>query len=150
MIKIIAVGKIKEDYLKAAVAEYQKRLSKFCKLAIVETREIPRQNSSDNTIDEGRLILKHIKPDDFTVLLDRSGKEFPSEKLAETIRLREMRGDITFIIGGAFGVSEEVQNRADLRLSFSLLTFPHQLMRVILLEQLYRAYTIINNINYHH
>ena len=150
MIRILAVGKLKEDYLKAAVAEYQKRLKKFCKLTIAETRDVPQQHSADNRTDEAKHLLKQITPSDYVILLDQTGKQLTSKKLADHIRQREMKGDITLIIGGAFGVSDEIKKRANMTWSLSSLTFPHQLTRVILLEQLYRAYSIINNIKYHH
>ena len=148
--KLICVGKIKEKYLNDAIDEYKKRLSKYTKLDIVE---LPY--SSYNEIDkvkkeEGKLILKHIKETDNVIILDINGHELSSVELTTKLcSLEAMNSNITFIIGGSYGLSEEVKKRANYSISFSKLTFPHQLFRVILLEQLYRTYKIRNNENYH-
>ena len=150
MIKLICVGKIKEKYLNEAIDEYKKRLSKYTKLDIVELPD-----SSYNEIDkvkkeEGKLILKHIKETDNVIILDINGQELSSVELTTKLCFIEtMNSNITFIIGGSYGLSEEVKKRANYSISFSKLTFPHQLCRVILLEQLYRTYKIRNNENYH-
>ena len=150
MIKLICVGKIKEKYLNEAIDEYKKRLSKYTKLDIVELPD-----SSYNEIDkvkkeEGKLILKHIKETDNVIILDINGQELSSVELTTKLcSLEAMNSNITFIIGGSYGLSEEVKKRANYSISFSKLTFPHQLFRVILLEQLYRTYKIRNNENYH-
>ncbi|MBR5721472.1 MAG: 23S rRNA (pseudouridine(1915)-N(3))-methyltransferase RlmH [Clostridia bacterium] len=140
-VKIVCVGNLKEKYLKDAAAEYIKRLSRFCDLEITETPESTPQKEKD-------AILKNIKGK--TVALCVEGKQMPSEKLAEFIeKTSQSSPKITFVIGGSDGLDEEVKSQADLKLSFSEMTFPHQLMRIILLEQIYRAFTIINNIKYH-
>ncbi len=150
MIKLICVGKIKEKYLNEAIDEYKKRLSKYTKLDIIELPD-----SSYNEIDkvkkeEGKLILKHIKETDNVIILDINGQELSSVELTTKLCFIEtMNSNITFIIGGSYGLSEEVKKRANYSISFSKLTFPHQLFRVILLEQLYRTYKIRNNENYH-
>ncbi len=150
MIKLICVGKIKEKYLNEAIDEYKKRLSKYTKLDIVELPD-----SSYNEIDkvkkeEGKLILKHIKETDNVIILDINGHELSSVELTTKLcSLEAMNSNITFIIGGSYGLSEEVKKRANYNISFSKLTFPHQLFRVILLEQIYRTYKIRNNENYH-
>lgn len=150
MIKLICVGKIKEKYLNEAIDEYKKRLSKYTKLDIIELPD-----SSYNEIDkvkkeEGKLILKHIKETDNVIILDINGHELSSVELTTKLcSLEAMNSNITFIIGGSYGLSEEVKKRANYSISFSKLTFPHQLFRVILLEQLYRTYKIRNNENYH-
>ena len=150
MIKLICVGKIKEKYLNEAIDEYKKRLSKYTKLDIIELPD-----SSYNEIDkvkkeEGKLILKHLKETDNVIILDIDGIELSSLELTNKLcRLESVNSNITFIIGGSYGLSEEVKKRANYSISFSKLTFPHQLFRVILLEQLYRTYKIRNNENYH-
>ena len=150
MIKLICVGKIKEKYLNEAIDEYKKRLSKYTKLDIIELPD-----SSYNEIDkvkkeEGKLILKHIKETDNVIILDINGQELSSVELTTKLCFIEtMNSNITFIIGGSYGLSEEVKKRANYSISFSKLTFPHQLFRVILLEQFYRTYKIRNNENYH-
>ena len=150
MIKLICVGKIKEKYLNDAIDEYKKRLSKYTKLDIIELPD-----SSYNEIDkvkkeEGKLILKHLKETDNVIILDIDGIELSSLELTNKLcRLESVNSNITFIIGGSYGLSEEVKKRANFSLSFSKLTFPHQLFRVMLLEQIYRTYKIRNNENYH-
>ena len=150
MIKLICVGKIKEKYLNEAIDEYKKRLSKYTKLDIVELPDIS-YNEIDKVIkEEGKLILKHIKETDNVIILDMNGHELSSVELTTKLcSLEAMNSNITFIIGGSYGLSEEVKKRANYSISFSKLTFPHQLFRVILLEQLYRTYKIRNNENYH-
>jgi 23S rRNA (pseudouridine1915-N3)-methyltransferase len=156
-ISIICVGKIKEKFLKAAIEEYSKRLSRYCKLDIVEVpdEKIPG-NSSDKEEQlikekEGLSILKHIKENMFVVTLDLKGKMLSSEELSSFIKESGIRGNsnLAFIIGGSLGLSKDVLKRSDFSLCFSKMTFPHQLMRVILLEQVYRGFRIINGEPYH-
>ncbi len=156
-ITIIAVGKIKEDFLKKACAEYEKRLSRFCKLSIVE---IPDEPMSDNPSEsekqlvlkkEGAKILSAMKNTDHLIALCVEGKQMPSESFAEYISNTCLSGNssFTFLIGGSLGLLEELKAKSKLKLSFSKMTFPHQLMRVILLEQIYRAFKINKNESYH-
>jgi len=150
MIKIICVGKIKEKYLKAAIEEYSKRLSKYTKLEIIELSDITNLNTNDILKKEGNNILSYIKEKDYVIALDIDGIKMDSvifaTKLSNTFITNS---NIIFLIGGSYGLSDEVKNRSNLRLSFSNFTFPHQLFRVILLEQIYRAFKIINNEEYH-
>lgn len=156
-ISVITVGKIKEKYLKDAIAEYSKRLSKYCKLEIVEVADEKTPDNASETVGtmirakEGERILKHVKDDAYVVTLEIQGKQVTSEELAEKIDKLGIQGvsHITFIIGGSIGLGEEVLARSNYALSFSKMTFPHQLMRVILLEQIYRSYRIIHGEPYH-
>lgn len=155
-IDIITVGKLKEKYLKDAVAEYGKRLSRFAVLNIIELPdEKIRDNASQKETEqikntEGKSILSKIKHDSFVISLCIEGKQLSSEKLSILIANTMLQSsNITFIIGGSLGLSDEVKQRSDYKLSFSEMTFPHQLMRVILLEQIYRSFKIINNESYH-
>ena len=156
-ITLITVGKIKEKYLKDAIAEYTKRLSKYCKLEIVEVADEKTPDNASETVEEqirskeGERILKHIKDDAYVVTLEIQGKQLTSEELADKIETLGIQGTshIVFIIGGSIGLGQDVINRSNYALSFSRMTFPHQLMRVILLEQVYRSYRIINNEPYH-
>ena len=156
-ITLITVGKIKEKYLRDAIAEYSKRLSRYCKLEIVEVADekTPDQASeaAEETIrnKEGERILKHIRDDMYVITLEIGGKMLSSEEFADKINSLGVQGksSITFVIGGSIGLGQEVLRRSDYALSFSKMTFPHQLMRVILLEQVYRGYRIINGEPYH-
>ena len=143
-ITLITVGKIKEKYLKDAIAEYSKRLSKYCKLDIIEVSDEIRSK-------EGEKILRYIKDDMYVITLEIAGKMLTSEELAERIEKLGIQGksSIAFVIGGSIGLGKEVLKRSDYALSFSKMTFPHQLMRVILLEQVYRSYRIMNGEPYH-
>lgn len=156
-ITIICVGKIKEKYLNMAIDEYSKRLSKYCKLQIIE---VPDEKTDENASDamneivktkEGERILKNVKDDAYVITLEILGKMITSVDLADHINQLGINGTshITFVIGGSLGLSEEVSKRANYKLSFSKMTFPHQLMRVILLEQIYRSYRINSNEPYH-
>lgn len=156
-ITIISVGKIKENYLKSAIDEYSKRLSKYCKLEIIEVSD---EKTPDNASakeeemikeKEGDKILKHLKDSSYVIILAIDGKMLSSEELADFIKEQGIRGNshLTFIIGGSLGLSKEVLSKANLKLSFSKMTFPHQLMRVILLEQVYRGFRIISGEPYH-
>lgn len=156
-INIVCVGKIKEKYLKLGIDEFKKRLSKYCKLEIIELEdEKAPENLSDKEMliikeKEGKKILSKIKDNSYIIALAIDGKNLSSEELAQTINKLGVRGvsNITFVIGGSLGLSDEVLSRADYKLSFSKMTFPHQLMRLILLEQVYRAYRINNGEPYH-
>ncbi len=150
MIKIICVGKIKEKYLKDAISEYQKRLSKYTKLEIIELNDISNLNRNDIIEKEGINILNNIKDKDYVITLDINGIKMNSVKFADTLaKTLIINSNIVFIIGGSYGLSNSVSARSNLKLSFSDLTFPHQLFRVILLEQIYRAFKINNNEEYH-
>ena len=156
-VNIVCVGKIKEKYLKLGIDEFKKRLSKYCKLEIIELEdEKAPENLSDKEMlmikeKEGKKILSKIKDNSYVIALAIDGKNLSSEELAETINKLGVRGisNITFVIGGSLGLSDEVLSRADYKLSFSKMTFPHQLMRLILLEQVYRVYRINNGEPYH-
>lgn len=156
-IDIIAVGKVKEKYFRDAIREYRKRLSPFCKLNIIEVRdEKAPENLSDvqrNQIlkKEGDRILAKIKPSNYVISLCIEGKEWSSEEMAKTIArlMVEGKSRITFIIGGSLGLCDEIKKKSDYLLSFSRLTFPHQLFRIIVLEQVYRSFKIIRNEPYH-
>ncbi len=157
MIRIIAVGKCREKAMRSLINEYQKRLQPLVKSDLIEVAdEIAPQTLSRAQMEqvkdrEGERILKKIRPNDFVILLDLQGLMLSSEELAEKIdRVQTYEtGDITFVIGGSLGLSEKVQLRANFRWQLSSLTFPHQLVRVLLYEQLYRAFTILHHIPYH-
>ena len=156
-ITIITVGKIKEKYLRDAIDEYSKRLSKYCKLEILEVADEKTPDSASEIVEEnirnkeGERILKHIKEGAFVITLEIQGKQLTSEELADKIDALGIQGKshIIFVIGGSIGLGSEVLKRSDYALSFSKMTFPHQLMRVILLEQIYRSYRIISGEPYH-
>ena len=156
-ITLLTVGKIKEKYLKDAIAEYSKRLSKYCKLEIIEVADEKTPDNASEVVEnvrrdkEGERLLKYVKDDAFVITLEIKGKMMTSEELAEKIDTLGIRGvsHIMFIIGGSIGLGEDVIKRSDFALSFSKMTFPHQLMRVILLEQIYRSYRIISGEPYH-
>lgn len=150
MIKLICVGKIKETYLKEALEEYKKRLSKYTKINIIELKDINYPELDKVKKEEGESILKDIKTTDNVIILDIMGQELTSLELTGKLeQLERENSDLTFIIGGSYGLSDEVKKRANYSLSFSKLTFPHQLFRVMFLEQLYRTYKIRNNESYH-
>lgn len=156
-ITVITVGKIKEKYLKDAIAEYTKRLGKYCKLEIIEVADEKTPDAASATVEEqirakeAERIMKYVKDDAYVLTLEIVGKQLTSEELADKIEKLGVQGTshITFIIGGSIGLGKEVLSRSDYALSFSKMTFPHQLMRVILLEQIYRSYRIINGEPYH-
>ena len=156
-ITVITVGKIKEKYLEDAIAEYSKRLSRNCKLEIIQVADEKTPDRASEVVEtqikdkEGERILSHIKDTAYVVALAIEGKMISSEELAELIDGLGVRGEshIQFVIGGSLGLSKKVLERADYKLSFSRMTFPHQLMRVILLEQIYRSYRIVNGEPYH-
>ena len=148
MITIIAVGKIKEKYYNDATSEYLKRISKFHKINIIEVDKEKDENTS--LVKEKEYILKHIKPKDYVIALDIEGKEMNSKTLAFKINeIFNHNSNLVFIIGGSYGLHEDIKQIANYRLSFSKLTFPHQLFRVMLLEQIYRSFKILNNETYH-
>ena len=156
-ITLITVGKIKEKYLKDAIAEYSKRLSRYCKIEIIEVADEKTPDQASETVEEnirskeGERILKHIRDDMYVITLEIGGKMLSSEELAQKIETLGIQGEssIALVIGGSIGLGKEVLKRSDFALSFSKMTFPHQLMRVILLEQVYRSYRIINGAPYH-
>ena len=154
-INIIIVRKIKEKYLKDAIDEYKKRLSKFCVLNIVEVDESVAKTENEANIkklieEEAKNITSKLK-NEYVIALDIDGKEYSTLEISEKIKEITLKGtsEISFIVGGSYGLSENIKKRADLRLSFSKLTFPHQLFRVILLEQIYRVFKILNGEPYH-
>lgn len=152
-VNVVCIGKIKEAFYRDALDEYAKRLSRFCKFNVVELAEkqLSGKNEADIRIvkdDEGKRILQAVKG--YVIALDMHGEQLSSEQLsAKMIRLTDTNSTLTFVIGGSYGLSEEVLARADFRLSFGRMTFPHQLMRVIAAEQIYRAFTIAEGSGYH-
>ena len=156
-INIICIGKIKEKYFTDAITEYSKRLSAFCKFSIIELSEERIRSNTPNSAQinevlqsEGKKILQKITPSDYVAAMCIEGKMLSSEELAGEIHAADNSGTpFTFIIGSSHGLAEQVKRTADIRLSFSKLTFPHQLFRVLLLEQLYRAYKINSGGAYH-
>ena len=156
-ITVVGVGSIKESYFKDAIAEYSKRLSKYCSVEIIEVKdEMIKENSSvkDDEIvkkTEGERIIKALPKNSCNILLDLRGKKLDSVGFSKMIDdiMKYENSNITFIIGGSIGVSKEVYDIADYKLCFSDMTFPHKLMRVILLEQVYRAFKILKNETYH-
>lgn len=152
-INVVAIGDIKEKYLLDAIKEYSKRITRFANLNIIEIKENNPASNSGKDIKSALKkdaieIEKHLSG--FIIVLDILGKQIDSIELSKTIeKITQTNSTITFVIGASNGLSDEIKYRANLKLSFSLMTFPHQLMRVILLEQIYRAFTILNNIAYH-
>lgn len=150
MIKIICVGKIKEKFFKEAIKEYEKRLSKYTKLKIIEVEDYNINNEEIIRQKEKQEILKYIDQKDYIITLEIEGNQLSSLELSKKIeQLTINNPNITFIIGGSYGLDIEIKQLSNYKLSFSKLTFPHQLFRVILLEQIYRSYKIINNESYH-
>ena len=156
-ITLITVGKIKEKYLKDAIAEYSKRLSKYCKLEDIEVADEKTPDQASENVEqqirkkEGERILRYVKEDAYVITLEIGGTMLDSVAFAKKIETLGVQGKshIIFIIGGSIGLGEDVLKRSDYGLSFSKMTFPHQLMRVILLEQVYRSYRIIEGAPYH-
>ena len=144
MIKIICIGKIKEQYLNDLINDYKTRISKYHKIEIIELKD-------SNIKEEKEELLKHINPKDYNICMDIDGKEYSSVELSKLIddTFTEGYGNISFIIGGSDGIDESIKQMCNKRLSFSRLTFPHGLFRGILLEQIYRSFKIINNESYH-
>lgn len=156
-IRILSVGKIKEKYLTAGIQEYAKRLSRYCKLNFIQ---VPDEKTPDKASDslnnqikntEGERLFKNIREQDYVIALALDGKMLDSVELSKKLGQLGVEGksSIVFVIGGSLGLSDQVLNRADFKLSFSRMTFPHQLMQMILLEQIYRGYRILNNEPYH-
>mgnify|MGYP001477050712 CR=1 FL=1 len=156
-ITILTVGKIKEDFYRKAIAEYSKRLSRYCKLEIIEVTDEKTPDSASAVVEEqikdkeGERLLKYIREDAYVVALAIEGKMLDSIELSKNIEQLGIMGKshIIFVIGGSLGLSDRILKRADYKLSFSKMTFPHQLIRVILLEQIYRSYRIICKEPYH-
>ena len=152
-INIICIGKIKDKYINDGIAEFSKRMISFVTLNIIELKEYNKEDSINISIEkESSAILKQIsKSNSYNILLDLDGKEITSENMSKYIDDLKNKGisSINFIIGGSNGVHKEVKNSVDMKLKFSYFTFPHQLMRLILLEQVYRWFAISNNIKYH-
>lgn len=149
MIKIICIGKVKEKFYREAIEEYKTRLSKYTKLEIIE---LPDYNYDIKKTIKGESdnIIKILNKSDYNILLDVKGEEFDSVTLSQKIENTLIsHSNINFIIGGSYGVSDELKGMCNKRLSFSKLTFPHQLFRIILLEQIYRSFKIINHEEYH-
>lgn len=156
-IQIICVGKLKEKYWQDAIKEYSKRLSRFCTLEIIELKESLLPNNASKADEEkvkeeeGKEILRAIKDGTYVITLEILGKQLSSEELSSKIEDLGISGksNIAFVIGGSLGLSKEVSDRSDFKLSFSKMTFPHQMMRVVLLEQIYRSFKIIHHETYH-
>ena len=150
MIKIICIGKIKENFLIEAINEYSKRIKKYVNLEIIELKDQSYDDIDKDLESEKDLILKQIKKGDYIITLEIDGNMYNSVDLSKKIEeIQIYNPNITFIIGGSYGLHDDIKKLSDLKLSFSKLTFPHQLFRVILLEQIYRCYKIINNETYH-
>ncbi|NLL44088.1 MAG: 23S rRNA (pseudouridine(1915)-N(3))-methyltransferase RlmH [Mollicutes bacterium] len=150
MIKIICVGKIKENYLKEAINDYLKRLSKYTKIEIIEIEEQNNKTSEISLLKEKEIINKHLSDKDYIVCLDIDGKQVSSIELAKNLEKWLVdKPNIIFIIGSSNGLHKDLKKQCHFRLSFSKLTFPHQLFRLILLEQIYRAFKINKNETYH-
>lgn len=156
-ITVLGVGKIKEKYLRDGIAEYAKRLSRYCRLEIVEVADEKTPEGASTAMEEqikaaeGERLMRHIREEDYVVALAIDGKMPDSVELAKKLEDLGVRGtsSVVFVIGGSLGLSGELLKRADYKLSFSRMTFPHQLMRMILLEQVYRSYRIIHGEPYH-
>lgn len=152
-VNVVCIGKIKESFYREALEEYAKRLSRFCKFTVTELAEkqLAGKNEADVRIvkeDEGKRIVQAVKG--YVIALDMRGEQLSSEQLsAKLMKLTDTASTITFVIGGSYGLSDQVLERADYRLSFGKMTFPHQLMRVIAAEQIYRAFTIAEGSGYH-
>ena len=156
-ITLITVGKIKEKYFTDAIAEYARRLSRYCKLEIIEVADEKTPDGASEALEnqikekEGERILSKVPDSAYVIALAIEGKQLSSEELADKMEKWNVGGisHLVFIIGGSLGMTPKVLNRADYKLSFSKMTFPHQLMRVVLLEQIYRSFRIRNNEPYH-
>lgn len=156
-ITILCVGKIKEKFYREAIAEYAKRLSRYCKLEVVEVADEKTPDVCSEVENarirnkEGERLMKYIKEDGYVIALAIQGKQYDSVGFSECIEKLGIQGKshLYFVIGGSLGLADAILRRADAKISFSAMTFPHQLMRVILLEQIYRGYRIMNNEPYH-
>lgn len=152
-IKILALGKSKQTFIEAGIKEYLKRLSKYAsvKLEILADVKLSKTNTVQIVKDkEAEIIQKHLKDNDFIIALDEYGKQYTSVEFAQILEKQKGRKDITFIIGGVYGLSDKIIKQADLKLSFSKMTFTHQMIRLILAEQIYRAFTILEGKKYHY
>lgn len=156
-ITLLTVGKIKEKFLRDAIAEYSKRLSKYCKLEIIEVADEKTSDHASEVVEksirdkEGERLMRYIRDDDYVITLEIGGKMLDSVAFSRQLENLGIRGQnhICFVIGGSIGLGDALVKRSDYALSFSKMTFPHQLMRVILLEQIYRSYRIMTNQPYH-
>lgn len=156
-IKVVTVGKLKEKYLKDGIAEYSKRISRFAKLEMIEladekTPDRASESENQKILEiEGQRILSKVGDRDFVIVLAIEGKTFSSEEFSKQLEEASIKGfsTLTFVIGGSLGLAQDVKNRANLSVSFGRLTFPHQLMRLVLVEQIYRAFTIQQGSPYH-
>lgn len=156
-IDVVCVGKIKEQYLRDAIQEYRKRLSKYCSLTIIELPDEPVPNHLSEKLSENikqsesNNILSHIRKDSYLICLDLKGKQYTSEEFSQKLDNIALNNssNITFVIGGTLGMSKELLNKANEQICFSKMTFPHQLIRLFLLEQLFRSFKISNHETYH-
>jgi 23S rRNA (pseudouridine1915-N3)-methyltransferase len=150
MIKIICIGKLKEKYLKEAEEEYLKRLKKYTTIELIELQDSPIDDEKLALEKEKDLIEKHLTGKEYLITLEIEGKELSSIELSEKLdKTLITNSNITFIIGGSYGIHSSIKEKSDFKLSFSKMTFPHQLFRILLLEQLFRSYKILNNEKYH-
>lgn len=150
MIKLITVGTIKEKYLKDAIDEYTKRIKKYTNIELIEVKDEGLVEESKAIMLEAEKIKKHLSSRDYIITMEIEGKQLTSEEFSEKLnQIQIENSNIVFIIGGSYGLSDEIKQMAKLHLSFSKMTFPHQLFRVLLLEQIYRCYKILNNESYH-
>lgn len=151
-IRLLTIGKTKEKWIQSGMDHYTKRLKPFVRFDIKYLKDPKSSDIESKKKSDGLIILDEIEPTDYLILLDEGGQEMNSVDFAKFIDHPALRSrkNIIFVIGGAYGFSEEVYHRADEKLALSLMTFPHDLIRVMFMEQLYRAFTILNNKNYHH
>ena len=150
MIKLITVGTIKEKYLKDAIDEYTKRIKKYTNIELIEVKDEGLVEESKAILLEAEKIKKHLSTRDYIITMEIEGKQLTSEEFSDKLnQIQIENSNIVFIIGGSYGLSDEIKQMAKLHLSFSKMTFPHQLFRVLLLEQIYRCYKILNNESYH-
>lgn len=150
MIKIICVGKLKEKYWKDAVLEYSKRISKYTKIEVIEVSDYNSNDINTILVQEKNDIIKHISDRDCVITMEIDGNQLDSKELAKKIDSLYLNySNLTFIIGGSYGLHEDIKKRSNYALSFSKMTFPHQMFRIMLLEQIYRSYKILNNESYH-
>ena len=147
MIKVICVGKIKENYFVQCLKEYEKRITRYSKIEIIELPDYS-YDIEKTKMEEGKNILSKISEKDYVIVTDINGKMYDSKMFSKFID-GNLASNLTFVIGGSYGLSDAVKNRANNTISFSQLTFPHKLFRIMLLEQIYRSFKIINNENYH-
>lgn len=150
MIRLLVVGKVKESFFREAILEYQKRLSRYTKLEIIEVADGSYENPELNQAYEGKLLLKQIQDKEFVITLEIGGKHLDSIGFSKQLDFWLMESsNLVFVIGGSDGLSPMVRSRSNYALSFSMMTFPHQLFRILVLEQIYRAFRISHNESYH-